>query len=682
MFRSYDYQSYGSDDWLGSPSGFNYVYPGNLQFYRRWERPRVWANGMEMHPYVADTTVRPGAENDSGVGTYPADIIDPNLVVEERLDMWWRYIQGVQYNRSMYAYPLGSAHENYVILDITLKNNGISGVSESAPVLTGQTLTGVIWAQAYDYKNNNAGGNLVQYDNNAMFTDPWGNGNVVLYWWDDNSRDVLPADPAYNGADWGDPQEDVAWGGQLLGSTHIMFGGLFVSASPSDPSVGMTGQPAFHLIQAQRGLDVTGGPYPTDPENQRNWIAAGEHQIPLDIDQRSIPYTAQWTDPATSEATGGTMILGYGAVNADIDPAHPENMDQQGWTLGFNESVNIVQVVAGGGVSFNRAGEIGSSWLEHDNNSDPGETWFTADEITEIKSGQDTVRKAVNLAYWNYYGSWATAADGKLADWGIGDYAASKPAGHDAKYDVPDAPRPPANFSARARTSGTGDANGGIALRWSTEAESAPDFDTGVNDFAGYRIYRQEGSRVAPWEVIADVSKDDLAMANAGDNGVDFAGRVYWDKDVVAGTNYWYAVVAYDDGSQNWAEDGKSLESGRYWTWTGYSEVGVTATAVTPGAVNASQPARFALAQNAPNPFNPTTTINFSLAQTGDASLVIYGPTGQVVRTLVSGSMAQGNHSITWDGKDNFGRPVASGVYIYRLASGDNVAHKRMTLVR
>jgi hypothetical protein len=50
MFRSYDYQSYGSDDWLGSPSGFNYVYPGNLQFYRRWERPRVWANGMEMHP--------------------------------------------------------------------------------------------------------------------------------------------------------------------------------------------------------------------------------------------------------------------------------------------------------------------------------------------------------------------------------------------------------------------------------------------------------------------------------------------------------------------------------------------------------------------------------------------------------------------------------------------------------
>jgi hypothetical protein len=437
----------------------------------------------------------------------------------------------------------------------------------------------------------------------------------------------------------------------------------------------------MHYIEGERGLDLAGKFYsPADPQAQRTTLAGGFYQMPLDERQRENLDAAAWTEPDGGEGVhGGTAIFGYGPLNAEMTEA---NVKQQGWTIGFGESIKIVQVVAGGGLDEGRAQEIGSSWLTHKTAGDPGTTWYTTDEVAEIASGEDTVHKAVNLAYWNYYGTWAPAAAGKLADWGIADYAASKPSGHDSKYDVPDAPRPPAMFSVRARGAASSDPDGGIALRWSTEAETAGDFDSGVNDFAGYRIYRQEGSRLAPWEMIADVSKNDLQMAAAGDNGVDFAGRIYWDKDVTAGTDYWYAVVAYDDGSQNWAEAGKSLESGRYWTWTGYTDVGVTATPVTGTAVNSSQPARFALAQNAPNPFNPTTTINFSLAQTGDASLVIYGPTGQVVRTLVSGSMAQGTHSITWDGKDNFGRPVASGVYIYRLASGDNVAHKRMTLVR
>jgi hypothetical protein len=93
-------------------------------------------------------------------------------------------------------------------------------------------------------------------------------------------------------------------------------------------------------------------------------------------------------------------------------------------------------------------------------------------------------------------------------------------------------------------------------------------------------------------------------------------------------------------------------------------------------------PMSYALHQNAPNPFNPSTTIRFTVAQNAPAKLAIYNTTGQLVRTLVDGSIEAGAHEIRWDGMDNAGRLVASGVYIYRLQSSDRVAAKRLTLVR
>jgi N-acetylneuraminic acid mutarotase len=100
------------------------------------------------------------------------------------------------------------------------------------------------------------------------------------------------------------------------------------------------------------------------------------------------------------------------------------------------------------------------------------------------------------------------------------------------------------------------------------------------------------------------------------------------------------------------------------------------------GAITVSLPMAFTLAQNAPNPFNPSTTIRFTVAQNAPAKLAIYNTTGQLVRTLVDGSIEAGAHEIRWDGMDNAGRSVASGVYIYRLQSSDRVAAKRLTLVR
>jgi hypothetical protein len=94
------------------------------------------------------------------------------------------------------------------------------------------------------------------------------------------------------------------------------------------------------------------------------------------------------------------------------------------------------------------------------------------------------------------------------------------------------------------------------------------------------------------------------------------------------------------------------------------------------------RPVRFALEQNVPNPFNPTTTIRFGLPTEGVVNLVVYDITGRVVRTLVNGRMDVGVHAVTWDGRDAVGRNVASGTYVYRLVAPDGVLVKRMVMVK
>jgi len=90
----------------------------------------------------------------------------------------------------------------------------------------------------------------------------------------------------------------------------------------------------------------------------------------------------------------------------------------------------------------------------------------------------------------------------------------------------------------------------------------------------------------------------------------------------------------------------------------------------------------FRLEQNYPNPFNPTTTIPYKLPGSSQVNLGIYNSLGQEVRTLVTAHQEAGEYRVVWDGRDNHGRPVPSGVYIYRL-QGENFSDSRkMMLIR
>ncbi len=85
---------------------------------------------------------------------------------------------------------------------------------------------------------------------------------------------------------------------------------------------------------------------------------------------------------------------------------------------------------------------------------------------------------------------------------------------------------------------------------------------------------------------------------------------------------------------------------------------------------------------NRPNPFNPSTAVYFELPESRKAELIIYSISGQKVRTLVSGRLSAGNHSVVWDGRDDNGNPVSSGVYLSRLECGGRTAASRMLLLK
>jgi hypothetical protein len=141
-----------------------------------------------------------------------------------------------------------------------------------------------------------------------------------------------------------------------------------------------------------------------------------------------------------------------------------------------------------------------------------------------------------------------------------------------------------------------------------------------------------------------------IASMNAPSNG-DFS---YEDQTALPGRSYTYKISVIDD-------DGEFSSP--------------TVDVRVPGA-------RVELAQNSPNPFNPTTTIRYTLTANEQVGLAIYAADGSLVRMLVDGVKERGAHDVTWDGRDSSGRPVGSGVYFYRLTAGKFNESRKMVLLK
>ena len=90
----------------------------------------------------------------------------------------------------------------------------------------------------------------------------------------------------------------------------------------------------------------------------------------------------------------------------------------------------------------------------------------------------------------------------------------------------------------------------------------------------------------------------------------------------------------------------------------------------------------YTLNQNYPNPFNPVTNISFDAVSSGNVSLVVYDVLGNRIKTLLNDFVTPGHYVMSWDGTDESGVSVSSGVYIYTLSNSGNHVSKRMLLVK
>jgi predicted CXXCH cytochrome family protein len=178
---------------------------------------------------------------------------------------------------------------------------------------------------------------------------------------------------------------------------------------------------------------------------------------------------------------------------------------------------------------------------------------------------------------------------------------------------------------------------GNVTLTWKPNPE-----DT---DVAKFLVYRGTTANFTPGTPLAEVTA-----------------RTYVDAGVTSGTAYWYIVRAVDH-SGNQGELSSSM--------------GTTNVEQTEGL-----PTTYALGQNFPNPFNPSTTINFSLPEAGTVVLSVYTISGELVKTLAQGEFPAGNFKATWTGTDENGAQVATGMYLYRIQSGTFTSVKKMIMLK
>ena len=178
-------------------------------------------------------------------------------------------------------------------------------------------------------------------------------------------------------------------------------------------------------------------------------------------------------------------------------------------------------------------------------------------------------------------------------------------------------------------------------LEWSANAVAVP-------DLAGYRIYRSDVPGFVPGPASFVAATTDTSYA---------------DVNLAAGS--WHYLVTAADHADN-----ESAPSNQASLQTAVSGVGDQV------------PLAFRVRGASPNPFNPTTSIGFSLRAGGQVSIGIFDTRGRLVRRLVDETMGAGSHEATWDGRDDQGRNLPSGVYLARIRSNGEQGVAKMILAK
>ncbi len=152
---------------------------------------------------------------------------------------------------------------------------------------------------------------------------------------------------------------------------------------------------------------------------------------------------------------------------------------------------------------------------------------------------------------------------------------------------------------------------------------------------------------------------------------------------------FWNSSLAFQDSDGDGKTNGQELGDPNGIWKPGQPNPGSFSAVSNPGDqlstdVNdvAEIPSNYRLLNNYPNPFNPSTVIAFEIPQSENVSLKVFNINGQLIRTLTNENYSAGKHEKTWNGKNEFGKEVSSGIYIYRLIAGKFNRSARMVLMK
>jgi len=185
----------------------------------------------------------------------------------------------------------------------------------------------------------------------------------------------------------------------------------------------------------------------------------------------------------------------------------------------------------------------------------------------------------------------------------------------------------------------TGSPEGHVTVTWETASEASA---------LGYKVWRSDHENGNYTCLVNEPLKSE-GQASGG-----FLYR-FVDRTAQKGKIYWYKI-------EEITVDGQSFFFGP--------------------VMLVSPPSDFALAQNYPNPFNPETTINYQVAEESDVIIKIYSLTGREIKTLVNKKLPAASYTAKWDGTDNYGNRVSSGIYLISMKASTFSQMRKMTLMR
>lgn len=482
----------------------------NFKIVVRRKPPTVTVNGVE------------------NISRQPYDEIDPTLVSDAKMTIRWASKLGITFQQDYYAFAAKNA-DSYLIVDFHALNNGNTDKNENdKPELDGQVLHDVyftygtqphisfqggemysaIWEDRTDDWVEYYGENYLDYLGSGTPLHAQGDPNadslrVFMVWDGDNNLDV-----SGEVDDTGDPNKNTNWAppnpvlGAFLSPQYFGMGILHADKDVDDETNDLS-QPVATVWHPAKKAE--------------SWGADVGYRLFFEGDGSVIGEDWYRHRPSPLE-------MGFTQPNDPVNVARPNPYITIGpyEEIPFNADVHWTMLVAVNGLSAEKCAEYGRQWWEA---KQGGEGISDEEKNALLATGRDSLMKVYGVATKRYFRNVEAGRD---------------------PFDTPDAPpAPDLEVTAGPKS---------VFLKWSDVSEE-PDNDTGITDFAGYRVYRTQAINYNPYKLIWECG---------GNTGIPVK-TSFVDTSVQRGFAYFYYVTSYDDGSQNWEEPGKSLESGKYW---------------------------------------------------------------------------------------------------------------------